>query len=110
MWNKITSNLCILCVYDNLQARSLKSEELSDPKLSLMIAEKMADLHQLNIPINKDSTWLWDTIDRWLQQPIKDWSRDNSELDQLLSTNLCDEARWLKCVYSWFNFQLDCCN
>lgn len=81
-----------------IPARSLKSEELSDPKLSLMIAEKMSDLHQLNIPINKDSTWLWDTMDRWLQQPIKDvnWSRDNLELDQILSTNLCDEARWLK--------------
>ncbi|XP_025417231.1 choline/ethanolamine kinase isoform X2 [Sipha flava] len=81
-----------------IPARSLKSEELSDPKLSVMIAEKMANLHQLNIPINKDSTWLWDTMDRWLQQLIKDanWSRDNLELDQILSTNLCDETRWLK--------------
>lgn len=85
-------------VYKNLQARSLKSEELSDPKLSLMIAEKMADLHQLNIPINKDSTWLWDTMERWLQQPIKEvnWVRDNLELDELLSTNLSDETNWLK--------------
>lgn len=66
-----------------------------------MIAEKMSNLHQLNIPINKDSTWLWDTMDRWLQQPIKDvnWSNDNLELDQILSTNLCDEARWLKYEY-----------
>lgn len=84
----------------NLQARSLKSEELSDPKLSLIIAEKMADLHQLNIPINKDSSWLWDTMDRWLQQPVTEGScslQDNLELDQLLSINmLCEETRWLK--------------
>jgi len=81
-----------------IPARSLKSEELSDPKLSLLIAEKMSDLHKLNIPINKDSIWLWDTMDRWLQQPIKDvnWSNDNLELDRIMSTNLCDEARWLK--------------
>ncbi|KAL4142382.1 hypothetical protein QTP88_004849 [Uroleucon formosanum] len=81
-----------------IPARSMKSEELSDPKLSLLIAEKMAELHQLNIPINKDSTWLWDTMDRWLQQPIKDinWLSENMELDQILSTNLCDETRWLK--------------
>ncbi|XP_050436021.1 choline/ethanolamine kinase isoform X2 [Adelges cooleyi] len=81
-----------------IPARSLKSEELSDPKLSLMIAEKMADLHQLNIPINKDSTWLWDTMERWLQQPVTDcnWSRDNIQLDQILSINLSDEMRWLK--------------
>jgi len=80
----------------------LKSEELSDPKLSLMIAEKMAELHQLNIPINKDSTWLWDTMDRWLQQPIKDvnWFQDDVEHDQILSTNLCDETRWLKYEYN----------
>ncbi|XP_015379357.1 PREDICTED: choline/ethanolamine kinase [Diuraphis noxia] len=81
-----------------IPARSMKSEELSDPKLSLMIAEKMAELHQLNIPINKDSTWLWDTMDRWLQQPIKDvnWLSENMELGQILSTNLSDETRWLK--------------
>lgn len=81
----------------------MKSEELSDPKLSLIIAEKMADLHQLNIPINKDSTWLWDTMDRWLQQPIEEgkWSRDNSEFDPLLSINvLCEETRWLKYEYN----------
>lgn len=80
----------------------MKSEELSDPKLSLMIAEKMAELHQLDIPINKDSIWLWDTMDRWLQKPIKDvnWSHDNVELDQLLSKNLCDETCWLKYEYN----------
>lgn len=88
-------------VYKNLQARSLKCEELSDPKLSLMIAEKMAVLHQLSIPINKDSIWLWDTMDRWLQQPMKDvnWSFENFEIDQTVSINLCDEARWLKYEY-----------
>lgn len=76
----------------------MKSEELSDPKLSLMIAEKMANLHQLNIPINKDSSWLWDTIDRWLQQAVKNvkWSRENSKHDPILSTNLFEEADWLK--------------
>jgi len=80
----------------------MKSEELSDPKLSLMIAEKMAELHQLNIPINKDSTWLWDTMDRWLQQPIKDvnWLSENTEFDQILSINLSDETRWLKYEYN----------
>lgn len=85
-------------VFENFKARSLRSEELSNPKLSLMIAEKMADLHQLNIPINKDSIWLWDTIDRWLQQlnKVDNWYKGNLELDQILSTNLSDEACWLK--------------
>lgn len=70
----------------------------------------MSDLHQLNIPINKDSSWLWDTMDRWLQQPIKDikWSQDNLELDQILSTNLSDEVRWLKYKYISFYKKLLC--
>ncbi|VVC27930.1 Hypothetical protein CINCED_3A019465 [Cinara cedri] len=82
-----------------IPARSLKCEELSDPKLSLMIAEKMADLHQLSIPINKDSIWLWDTMDRWLQQSLKDVNLSFENLGLELSSptiNLCDEARWLK--------------
>lgn len=89
-------------VYKNLQARSMKCEELSDPKLSLMIAEKMADLHQLSIPINKDSIWLWDTMDRWLQQSMKDinWSFENLDIDQTSPTNLFDEACWLKYGYT----------
>lgn len=88
----------------------MKSEELSDPKLSLMIAEKMAELHQLNIPINKDSTWLWDTMDRWLQQPLKDvsWSRENLDFGQSLSTNLSDEVRWLKYEYNYILTLLKC--
>lgn len=66
-----------------------------------MIAEKMSNLHQLNIPINKDSSWLWDTMDRWLQQTVKDvkWSRENSKKNKLLSTNLFEEAHWLKYEY-----------
>lgn len=81
-----------------IPARSLKSEELSDPKLSLQIAEKMAVLHQLNIPINKDSTWLWDTMNRWLLLLVKDvkWPLKIFENDQMLSVNLSDEVCWLK--------------
>lgn len=63
-----------------------------------MIAEKMSNLHQLNIPINKDSSWLWDTMDRWLQHIVEDvkWSRENLKHDPILSTNLFEEAHWLK--------------
>lgn len=81
-----------------IPARSLKSKELSDSKLSLLIAERMADLHQLSIPINKDPIWLWDTMDRYLQQPIKNvnWSQYHIKLDNIKSMNLCEEACWLK--------------
>jgi hypothetical protein len=31
-----------------------------------LIAEKMARIHQMNIPINKEPRWLWDTIDGYV--------------------------------------------
>lgn len=52
-----------------LQARPLKTAELADPKLSPMIAEKMAEIHSMNVPISKEPNWLWDTMNRWVFHP-----------------------------------------
>uniref|UniRef100_A0A8D9BKV0 Choline/ethanolamine kinase n=1 Tax=Cacopsylla melanoneura TaxID=428564 RepID=A0A8D9BKV0_9HEMI len=53
-------------IEEYIPARSLKSSELSDPVISLKIAEKMADIHLMQIPVIKEPTFLWDTIQRWL--------------------------------------------
>jgi hypothetical protein len=50
----------------HFQARPLKTKELSDPQLSVLIAEKMASIHQMNIPINKEPRWLWDTVNGYV--------------------------------------------
>lgn len=47
-----------------IPARPLKTKELQDKKLSLLIADKMALVHQMNIPISKEPRWLWDTMNR----------------------------------------------
>jgi hypothetical protein len=46
------------------QARPLLTVELRDPELSCLIAQKMAQIHALNIPISKEPCWLWGTMDR----------------------------------------------
>ena len=50
-----------------MQARPLKTKELSDPDISSIIGEKMAQIHSLDVPISKEPTWLWDTMDRWMK-------------------------------------------
>lgn len=42
--------------------------ELKDLNYSAIIARKLATVHHLNVPINKDPTWLFDTFSRWLAQ------------------------------------------
>ncbi|KAK7075794.1 hypothetical protein SK128_004650 [Halocaridina rubra] len=48
-------------------ARSLLTKELADSELSGMIANKMARLHALNVPISKEPSWMWNTMEKWLK-------------------------------------------
>ncbi|XP_066991296.2 choline/ethanolamine kinase isoform X2 [Anabrus simplex] len=86
-----------------IPARALKTKELSDPRLSPLIAEKMALIHKMNVPISKEPRWLWDTINRWLQNMETDMSElqggdiENKKcIDKLSSYNLREEAQWLR--------------
>lgn len=39
-------------------------DELKDPEISTTIARKLAKVHTLNVPINKEPTWLFDKMQR----------------------------------------------
>lgn len=39
-------------------------DELKDPEISATIARKLAKVHTLNVPINKEPTWLFDKMQR----------------------------------------------
>ncbi|XP_011138554.1 choline/ethanolamine kinase isoform X3 [Harpegnathos saltator] len=54
-------------IEEYIPARPLLTKELSDPTLSLMIAEKLAQIHRMQVPISKEPTWLWDTMNKWLK-------------------------------------------
>lgn len=54
-----------------IPARAMVCNELSDPLYSAIIARKLAIVHHLNVPINKEPTWLSELFDLWLKQTRK---------------------------------------
>ncbi|GLG97697.1 Choline/ethanolamine kinase [Gryllus bimaculatus] len=90
-------------IEEYIPARALHSSELSNSIISPLIAEKMAQVHLMNVPISKEPRWLWDTIDRWLKNV--EANLDNVEdikpsdlpfIQKIKSYNLKSEAQWLK--------------
>ncbi|XP_011685106.1 PREDICTED: choline/ethanolamine kinase isoform X2 [Wasmannia auropunctata] len=53
-------------IEEYIPARPLLTKELADTTLSLLIAEKMGQIHTMQIPISKEPTWIWDTMNNWL--------------------------------------------
>ncbi|XP_026277472.1 choline/ethanolamine kinase isoform X2 [Frankliniella occidentalis] len=91
-------------IEEYIPARPLKTAELADPKLSPMIAEKMAEIHSMNVPISKEPNWLWDTANRWLQNvmvtlcdPAPHTNAQNAHIiSRLTKLDLAAEVKWLK--------------
>ncbi|XP_030759677.1 choline/ethanolamine kinase [Sitophilus oryzae] len=82
-----------------INARPLLNKELADERLSTMIAQKMASLHSMEVPLHKEPDWLWNTIDRWLRTCDKKLQGDEVPVfikDLLNDVNLKEEAKWLK--------------
>ena len=89
----------------------MKTKELNDPEISSIIAEKMAQIHCLDVPISKEPTWLWDMMNRWMSnmkvtlaaQPTKQIGNNDfiekdfsSAMRSILSWKLDSEMDWLK--------------
>lgn len=81
----------------------MTTNELSDARISCKIAEKMAKIHSLSIPVSKEPDWLWITMDRWLsnfQDVLKNYTTKNTqELEIMESVRKIDfkkEMAWLK--------------
>lgn len=75
-------------------------QELRDPYLSAIIARKAANVHSLNVPVNKEPTWLFDTIHSWLET-VRDLEAAGGSLSpeigsSLLSFDYESEMTWLK--------------
>ncbi|OXA53029.1 Choline/ethanolamine kinase [Folsomia candida] len=90
-------------VEEFIPARPLLTVELRDEELTLLIAQKMAQIHALNIPISKEPSWLWGTMDRWManveESLMKISLKDNPKSDiiqRLKEFNLPGELSWLK--------------
>ncbi|XP_014240177.1 choline/ethanolamine kinase isoform X1 [Cimex lectularius] len=78
-----------------IQSNSLTSQQLRDPEMSLAIAEKLAAVHLMNIPINKQPQWIWDTMSRWLVT-IEQAEPMEGPDTVLNSIDFKTELQWLK--------------
>lgn len=87
-----------------IPARALLTAELSDLKISPKIAERMAEIHSLNIPMSKEPDWLWNCMYRWQRlvpailsrTDWKDFEQQNVQF--VRSFSFTEEVKWLKAV------------
>lgn len=75
--------------------------ELRDPLLSSIIARKLAHIHSLDVPINKEATWLSDQVSSWVRNTCKVdinlVKEENKDVAQhLLKTDFQSEWKWLE--------------
>ncbi|XP_046419600.1 choline/ethanolamine kinase isoform X2 [Neodiprion fabricii] len=104
-------------IEEYIPARPLLTKELADPSLSVLIAEKMANIHSMQVPISKEPTWLWDTMARWLDTAT-DVLENPGEVDPKLldnvnvlrSMDLSQEVKWLRCFITQTKFPVVFCH
>lgn len=92
-------------IEEYIPARPLLTKELADPSLSMKIAEKMAAIHSMEVPLNKEPNWIWKTMYKWLktvkEERLNGATQGKNEeeeriIKQLKNTDLEKEIEWLK--------------
>ncbi|RWS26533.1 choline/ethanolamine kinase-like protein [Leptotrombidium deliense] len=84
-----------------ISARALMCSELRDADLSSVIARKLANVHSLSVPINKEPVWLFETINNWLQT-VRKINLDSVKPEKrhlaatLLRIDFENEIEWLE--------------
>lgn len=98
------------------------TSELANNKISLKIAEKMNEIHSLDIPVSKDPEWLFLTINRWLNSvdvimnDIRNNNNNNQEENEndypkkLSKIDFRKEAQWLKKVIEFEAYPVVFCH
>ncbi|XP_028034967.1 choline/ethanolamine kinase isoform X1 [Bombyx mandarina] len=90
-------------IEEYIPARPLLTRELAEPALSMKIAEKMAAIHSMDIPLSKEPNWLWKTMWKWLKickdERLNTIGKNEEEqriIKQLKSIDFNKEIDWLK--------------
>lgn len=87
----------------------MTTAELGNNQISLKIAEKMSEIHSLDIPVSKEPEWLFLTLNRWLnnvESILSDVRNNNNESGdenhgipcKLSKIDFRKEVNWLKKV------------
>ncbi|XP_038664126.1 choline kinase alpha isoform X1 [Scyliorhinus canicula] len=82
-----------------IASRKLETRELAIPSISAEIAKKMATFHRMTMPFNKEPTWLFGTMEKYLQQVLRiSFTRESHArmFHKLLSYNLPQEMAKLR--------------
>lgn len=95
----------------------MATNELADPKISCKIAEKMAKIHTLSIPVSKEPDWLWITMDRWLlnfEDVLRDFTTKNEQelqiMEEMRKIDFKNELAWLKAMVESQEFPVVFCH
>ncbi|XP_037300235.1 choline kinase A2 isoform X2 [Manduca sexta] len=92
-------------IEEYIPARPLLTKELSEPALSMKIAEKMAAIHSMDVPLSKEPNWLWKTMGKWLKTVKEERLTGHSTgkndeeqrvIKQLKAVDFDKEIEWLK--------------
>ncbi|XP_073822783.1 choline/ethanolamine kinase isoform X2 [Musca autumnalis] len=98
-----------------IPARALLTSELAIPEISMKIAEKMAEIHTLNIPMSKEPDWLWNCMERWqrylpdILKPNSKWS-DQDIVNFMRGVDYDAEVLWLRGVINQHNYPVLFCH
>ncbi|XP_055372074.1 choline/ethanolamine kinase-like isoform X2 [Condylostylus longicornis] len=101
-----------------IPARALATSELSNYKISMKVAEKMADIHSLDIPVSKEPDWVWNSMNRWLktiEAILKDIKEEQlpelkSKIQRIKSINFKEEVLWIKTIIEDGDFPVVFCH
>ncbi|KAI5637045.1 choline/ethanolamine kinase domain-containing protein [Phthorimaea operculella] len=88
-----------------IPARALLTKELSEPAISMKIAEKTAAIHSMDIPLSKEPNYIWKSMYKWLktvkEECFTNGIKGKNEIEQtairkLKEMNYDNEIEWLK--------------
>ncbi|XP_013177001.1 PREDICTED: choline/ethanolamine kinase isoform X1 [Papilio xuthus] len=92
-------------IEEYIPARPLLTRELAEPALSMKIAEKMAAIHSMDVPLSKEPNWLWKTMAKWLRtvrsERLTKYAIGKNEeeeeiIKRLKTVDFENEIEWLK--------------
>ncbi|CAG4948557.1 unnamed protein product [Parnassius apollo] len=92
-------------IEEYIPGRSLLTKELSEPALSMKIAEKMAAIHSMDVPLSKEPNWMWKTMGKWLkivrderlsQNAVGKNEEEQDIIKRLKTVDFEKEIEWLK--------------
>ncbi|KAL0274671.1 UNVERIFIED_CONTAM: hypothetical protein PYX00_002744 [Menopon gallinae] len=90
-------------IEEYIDAKPLKASQIRQPNFSCAIAEKIAIIHSMTLPLSKKRDLLFDFMNNWLvgfNKNSQDWKIETVEdkdcFNKFKSTDLMSEVSWLR--------------